>query len=141
MRNAETMKPEELRALAEEKEQREAESRMLVGYAKHALFSIDSLRSIASRVDYGMSSLTENEVKNILSEVKNLVERIARKGQRFECFVYKDGTQSWYDEKGWFVDMDAEWAQKHLERIGPYRPIRSPKPGIKKATKKPAKRT
>lgn len=117
MKDANLMTPEQLRKLADEKEASNKPCKM--GFLKHDMYEFYDEKY--PRPKY-MKCTKENKDK-IIQEFSEKFEKIAEKGAKFVC--YKDeerariaGTEYlWYDENGFFEEMDDEWAKENLDNI------------------------
>jgi hypothetical protein len=116
MKDANQMTPEELRALADQKE--EGEKPIKTGELKHDLYCFDSnaVKYHMNNMEYWM--VTKEEVDLFIATVEKLCCSLdLKKGAKFICFL-EDGGESWYDDVNYGVEgVGADWAEKHLTNI------------------------
>jgi len=105
MKNADLMTPEELRALATEKEKNEVPVK--TGTLKHDLYQLEH-------------PYTDEFSLNTLSRIRNIKKKMFRlvleKGTEFICYMF-EGEELWFEFNGTVEEATAEWAHQHLENI------------------------
>jgi hypothetical protein len=118
MKDPKFMTPAELRALADKKEK---ESKPVKeGFLKHDLYNFVSWGTrfdLVDAVNKGLYFREEQEIDEVLDNLRCFKKRIMMKGTKFVCLV-RDGRESWFDDIRYGVeDMNSEWANHHLENI------------------------
>lgn len=116
MKNADSMTPEQLRELADEKEKQAGDVKRFIGYAKHDIFYLNPVwrkHVISSdRIRDGATALSRKDIDKIKSDIEDSLDIIVKKGDPVHCVV-EDGKQLWYDDEEYFL-MNEEWAKKML---------------------------
>lgn len=122
--DANLMSPEELRELANKKE--EENNPVKVGFLKMDLygFQSDSYESMSFKKSWGNFWLkTEKQKSATIEEFKSRFEKVLEKGAKFVCYMI-DGEESWFDDEGYGVEnMDNKWANKYLENIQDWKEV------------------
>lgn len=116
MKTLDQMTPDELRALANQKEKEDSNKIVKVGYLKEDLYHFikTGLLDVLNRTDWFLS---KNKVEKIFLEIKSHFEIILKAGSKFDCYL-EEGEESWYDSSNAGVEcMSAKWATKYLENI------------------------
>jgi len=112
------MSPDELRALADQKEQEHSIRK--TGFLKHDLYDY------STRLGYGGLTYTHDvhvpvtpqERAAIIEEFSNTFDLILPRGTKFCCFIC-DGEEVWEDDLNWGLQIinDPSWVEKHLENV------------------------
>lgn len=114
--NYSSMSPQELRKLADKKEQENVVRK--VGYLKCDLYNFQSDRngSINFSASWGSFWLkTKEEKDDLIREFKSRFEKVLKKGTKFVCFI-TDGEECWFDDENYGVEsMTTAWAAEWLE--------------------------
>jgi len=115
MKDANFMTPDELRALADEKE---AESVIAkTGELKHDLYCFDIRDGINRLLRDADWLITESEKNNFVDKISELIKIELPKGTPFVCFM-ENGEESWYDDINYGVEgVGSDWAKEHLTNI------------------------
>ncbi len=111
------MSPEELRALADKKEQ---ESTVVkIGYLKHDLYSCyrDKYIHIRDQFYRGFYNIEKHIIDDLIKNVSTAFKITAKQGTKFVCYIVEE-KESWFDDENIGIeDMPKEWAEEHLENI------------------------
>ena len=119
MRDAETMTPQELRALAEMKEQEDRVVRR--GELKHDLYSFNDGSTKFDYMNHGFNDFyfSEETKGMVIDKFISLFEPVLKKGTPFVAYYDKmSDCCNWYDDVGYGIeDKDDDWAKEHLTNI------------------------
>lgn len=108
--NINTMSPQELRALADKKEQESKVQK--IGYLKHDLYSLDMDYDLSRSLKEGLFCIEKSEKEKIEKKIKSLFKVIAKKNTKFVCFIIDD-EECWFDDENIGIEnMSQEWAEK-----------------------------
>jgi hypothetical protein len=112
MNNTDTMSPQELRALADKKEQENKVQK--IGYLKHNLYSLDIDYDLSRYLREGLFCIEKSEKEEIEKKIKGLFKITAKKNTKFVCFIVDD-KECWFDDENIGIEsMPQEWAEKNL---------------------------
>lgn len=116
---ANDMTVEELRKLADQKEQEEENKIHKQGFLKEDLYD-----QFSDRHTYCFDDLvddwvyTKKEVDEIKQNFADSFTLILKKGAKFVAFKNDDDTYSWYDDENYGIEnRDDAWAKRFLENI------------------------
>lgn len=116
--DANSMTPQQLRKLADEKE--ENSKPIKEGFLKEDLYSFDGDSSnynayfIKHRDFWLYSKKTKDE---IIKDFASKFALVLKAGTKFVCFLDK-GKETWFDDVNYGVEsMSEEWAEKYLVNI------------------------
>lgn len=114
MKSIKDMTPEELRKLADEKED-ELNSVIKEGILKHDIYHHGIERITPSQ--YLDWNFTKDEFDQFINNISNhMLKLMIPKETRFIC--YNDcGIEFWTDDINFGIEADNDWAEKHLENI------------------------
>lgn len=104
MKSLEEMTPQELRELADKKEEDKYKP-VKQAELKHDLYYV--------KENMACDWLVTSERKD---EIINDMFTLVLKGTEFECYTI-DGIDNWYDIDGFDIDKPADWVEEHLENI------------------------
>lgn len=116
--DANSLSPDQLRALADQKEQ-EAKVRK-IGFLRHDLYDFPSVVGY-SGLHYHRGDiqfpLTPAERDDAIKKFTRGFKMILPRGLRMNCYLI-DGEEVWSDDDGNLeIINDARWVEKHLERV------------------------
>jgi len=116
--NVNSMTPEELRALADKKE--EEAKQIKKGTLKHDLYYYHGQGSDQLKMEVRLQDvlMTKQMVEDTRKAFEKVLEKHIdklEKGTPFVCYK-NDGEESWYDDVNFGIeDMSSEWAKENLE--------------------------
>ena len=113
----EKMTPQQLRDLADKKEQELANKISHVGYLKEDLYNFhsDSGSNMEFHLPWGNFWLKTKEQKDkLIKSFEGRFELALRKGAKFVRYAEE---KLWYDEDYGVEGMNDDWAQAYLENI------------------------
>ncbi len=117
MKDANQMTPEELRALADQREFDIVDKVIKTGELKHDLYYFDfkDVSSLAQDMEFWA---TKEELDIFIKDVMSLAPSLnLKKGDSFSCYHYSY-EDMWFDDDGvGMEEMPNEWAEKHLINI------------------------
>lgn len=86
------------------------------GVLKEDLYYFGDLSRL---IDCEYEFITLSEVNKIIKKLKKKLKnkKVVSAGDTFDCFIEKDGRESWYDRVWGIEGMSEEWARKFLKDI------------------------
>lgn len=119
MKNAEDMTPDELRALADQKEAGTKRKPVKRGVLKHDLYFIDSNAQRDIDELFGSYTLTWDDMHTAIKDVTDHAPVLCS-GSEFLCYLVH-GIEKWWDNEDEVAQgiecEDSNWAEEHLEDI------------------------
>lgn len=117
MKKLEDMTPNELRKLADEKENEEWVE-IKEGFLKEDIYSMNCLNDyLKYNTKIDINFITETEKRKIERDFDQF-EKLLKKGTRFLCYDFKEEGQLWFDDVNCGIEEQSnDWAEKYLENI------------------------
>lgn len=109
---------EEIKLISDKREKEDINCSKKIGYLVENLY-------VPHVINYDENFFyTKDQADNIK---ENLFMLAAKAGSVFDCYIEKDGSESWYDRVYGIERMSKEWAEANLRNIKNIKPKRKPK--------------
>jgi len=108
---------EEEELILKKKAEEEAEKPKMIGELKEDLYMNNCLNDDGKYYAYVPWFCSADERDGLVVDFADSFEKVLDAGAIFDCYIEKDGRESWYDRDFGIEGMDKGWAREYLTNI------------------------